>query len=268
MKLQSDLLVPRRVDARAVRGRAEHAHHRGEHKRERGHRAVAAQAIEAHRACLSVFGKRPGDRLVAAGQGNGLDGDEGETADDRAELDDVCLDDGHVAADKHVRPKSAHGDQLAPGRVEAQDVQEVLRAAVDVIADPDDLDDEHHEAHQLAHARIAAVVVLRLLAHRDEVLAPDRHERRDEQKTERAAEAKDRAAPASLESIADRADRRTRADDRGAERAEDEKHVHVAAAREELLALALAAAAEEPDADDERHPREEPAEEERYVFGI
>ena len=224
--------------------------------------------VRSHRARLSVFGKCPGDCLVAAGQGNGLDGDEGEAADDRAELDDVRLDDGHVAADEHVRPESAHGDQLAPGRIEAQDVREVLRAAVDVIADPDDLDDEHHESHQLADAMVPTVVELRLLAHRDEVLAPDRHERRDEQKPERAAEAEDRAAPAGLESVADRANRRARADDRGAKRAEDEEHVHVAAAREELLALALAAAAEEPDADDERHPREEPAEEERYVFGI
>ena len=136
------------------------------------------------------------------------------------------------------------------------------------VADPDDLDDEHHEAHQLPYAAVAAVVVLGLLAHRDEVLAADRHEHREDQKAECAAEPEYRAAPAVVEAVADGADGRARADYRRAERAEDEKKAHVAAARQELLALALAAAAEESDADDERHPHDEPAQEQRYVFRI
>ena len=50
--------------------------------------------------------------------------------------------------------------------------------------------------------------------------------------------------------------------------AEDEEETHVAATGEELLSLALPAAPEEAHSDDERHPDDEPAQKERYVFRI
>ena len=137
-----------------------------------------------------------------------------------------------------------------------------------MVSDPDDLNNEHHESHQLPHPSISAIVVLSLFTHCDEVLAADRYKQGEQQQSKRASKAENRPAPSMVESVADGSDRRACADDRRAERAEDEEEAHVAAAGEELFPLTFSTASPKAHADDEYHPHDKPAQKQRYVFCI
>ena len=98
--------------------------------------------------------------------------------------------------------------------------------------------------------------------------SPNRNKGREQQQSERATQAKYCATPTVVKPVADRAYGRPRADNRRAERAENEKETHVATAGKEFLALALSSAAEEPYTDDKCHPHDKSAQKKRYVLRV
>ena len=137
-----------------------------------------------------------------------------------------------------------------------------------MVSDPDDLNDKHHESHQLPHPSISAIVVLSLFTHCDEVLAADRYKQGKQQQSKCASKTEDRSAPTMIESVPDGADRRARADNRRAERTEDEEEAHVAAAGEELFPFTLSSTPPKAHTYDEYHPNDEPAQKQRYILRI
>ena len=249
-------------------GRTDNAHCRGQDQRDRSHDTVGAQAVEGHCAGLASSSEGIHHVLVAACQGDGTDSDGQEADEDGDELDSIGGNNGHVAADEDVDAEAQNGDDLTGNVRQLGDVSQVLGTAVQVVAQPDDLDDEHHKAHNLADDLFAAVVILCFLRHGQEALVLCLGEQQHGQDTCRCAQAVDGAAPAMLETIADGAHGRAGTDHRSTNGAEDQEEAEVAATGQEAAALTLAAAGDPANKDHKADPCNKAANKQRDVLGI
>ena len=169
---------------------------------------------------------------------------------------------------EHVDAEAQNGDDLTGNVRHLGDVSQVLGTAIQVVAQPNDLDDKHHEAHDLADDLFAAVVILRFLRHGQESFVLCLGEQQHGKDTCRCAQAVDGAAPAVVVAVADRAHGRTGADHRSTNGAEDQEEAEVTASGQETAALALAAAGNPAHKDHEADPCNKAANKQWDVFGV
>ena len=266
--LASSLFVLGGVDTGTVGGGADNAHGCGQHQCYGSHDTVGAQAVEGHCAGLASSGEGIHHVLVAACQGDSTDSDGQEADEDSDELDSVGGNNGHVAADEHVDAEAQNGDDLTGNIRQLGDVSQVLGTAVQVVAQPDDLDDEHHKAHDLADDLFAAVVILCFLRHGQEALVLCLGEQQHGKDTCRCAQAVDGAAPTVVEAVADGTHGRTGADHGSTHGAEDQEEAEVAAAGQEAAALIFATAGDPAHKDHKADPCDKAADKQWDVFGI